>query len=780
MASRDPRAFTVPENGTFAHEPPAPRRPDGPPVASLSSALGGEDRASAVDLTTLMTALPTDDELASSENVAPPRQSLAGLEHHRQSPSRRGASHGAGPSHASHLNHHPNAHGIGATANHTTTNQNQHSNVYVKNLAEDIDETVLKASFVKFGTVESCCVIRDVSTNASRGFGFVKFQTVREAKSAIAAMHGAHVRGRALEVKFANADSTPGGTGPGANGVGTVSDNVYVKGLPPRWSERELRDFFNAFGAIVECRLLHASGTTTAGALIRFGTVEQAIAAVVHANNVVPTPGGVPLVMRFADSHGKSSRRSGKDSASNSRGGSISGGSGVEGLVEGFGALMAQHNAQHNAAMNAAMLQHQLMQQQMVSAGASLGASLGSSLGAMSASGSQHGGERAMRAAALSSPNAHGMRRRESFQGVIDEGSAHDGSLGGTFDGTHGSFNGLLSGGSGVSGVSGFAMMSPPMGGAGGAGGWLGPSSPFGTSPAVSSARGANGGLGGLSAMFAGGADDSASAGAPRPSDPNGGGSVVFGSSLQKSADSNARRAGSSGSLGARSHGSANSLGSRGSSVRGGNAFGPGSALGASIGNAANAPRAESAASSEASPYAKIVSPVGSFDGGGMWARSPTLGGENAFGPRVAGKAFTRSVDVSLDRAETPGISAEAARDILDRLETPELEKTPNRNEPEDRASAAPEARRTLLVRGAPGASPTATELYLYRAFAPHGAVVSVRSTSSTSINSGVAEHVVEFKFAAEADAAKRALDGGALGALRVTALDADASSAPA
>ena len=440
--------------------------------------------------------------------------------------------------------------------------------MYVKNLAEDVDETALKASFDRFGTVESCCVIRDVSTNASRGFGFVKFQTVREAKSAIAAMHGAHVRGRALEVKFANADSTPGGTGPGANGVGTVSDNVYVKGLPPRWSERELRDFFKAFGAIVECRLLHASGTTTAGALIRFGTVEQAIAAVVHANNVVPTPGGVPLVMRFADSHGKSSRRSGKDSASNSRGGSISGGSGVEGFVEGFGALMAQHNAQHNAAMNAAMLQHQLMQQQMVSAGASLGASLGSSLGAMSASGSQHGGERAMRAAALSSPNAHG-------QGVIDEGSAHDGSLGGTFDGTHGSFNGLLSGGSGVSGVSGFAMMSPhDMGGAGGAGGWLGPSSPFGTSPAVSSARGANGGLGGLSAMFAGGADDSASAGGPRPSDPNGGESVVFGSSLQKSADSNARRAGSSGSLGARSHGSANSLGSRGSSVRGGNAFG--------------------------------------------------------------------------------------------------------------------------------------------------------------------------------------------------------------
>ena len=80
-----------------------------------------------------------------------------------------------------------------------------------------------------------------------------------------------------------------------------------------------------------------------------------------------------------------------------------------------------------------------------------------------------------------------------------------------------------------------------------------------------------------------------------------------------------------------------------------------------------------------------------------------------------------------------------------------------------------PEARCTLLVRGAPGASANAAELFLYRAFAPHGAVVSVRSTSGSI----TAEHVVQFRRAAEADAARRALDGGALGALRVTALDA-------
>ena len=165
------------------------------------------------------------------------------------------------------------------------------------------------------------------------------------------------------------------------------------------------------------------------------------------------------------------------------------------------------------------------------------------------------------------------------------------------------------------------------------------------------------------------------------------------------------------------------------------------------------------------------MSPVGSFDGGGVWARSPSLGGETS---GAAGRGATElpafvPADPS-DRAETPGISAEAARDILDRLETPEPDKSPRARSADAPASeAVPEARRTLLVRGAPGASANAAELFLYRAFAPHGAVVSVRSTSGSI----TAEHVVQFRRAAEADAARRALDGGALGALRVTALDA-------
>ena len=789
-ASREPRAFDVPENGAFARSsPPAPRRRDGPPVASLSSALGGEDRA--VDLTALMTTLPTDDELSgSTSSVTPHRPPGASAEHLRQSPTRRGASHerfasGSSTASTGHLMAgrddsmiHAGSLPASIPHGHTPTNQhtNRHSNVYVKNLVEDIDETALKAAFARFGAVESCCVIRDVSTNASRGFGFVKFATVREAEAAIRDMHGAHVRGRALEVKFANADSTTGGANGAQNGVGVVSDNVYVKGLPPRWSERELREFFKRFGGIVECRLLHASGTTTAGALIRFGAVEQAIAAVVHANNVVPVPGGVPLVMRFADSHGKARRgerggERGKDSAGNSRGGSVSGGSGAEDLgMAGFGlngVLMAQHNA-----ASLAMLQHQLMQQQLAAPAfrRSQSEENGGGLGAASAGGSRDGGtDYAATYLANASPGSRGsrgVRRRESFNGPIDEGSAHDGSV----------HDGSVHSGAFANRALAFGVPNHPgtmtaVGSAvatdGGSGGWLGPSTPFGgASP--SAAAGVGGGLGGLSAMFAGGADPGASAPfAPERETLSAGGAAFGPGGTQKSALE--RRAGSGGSLGARSHGSAHSLGSRGSSVRGGNAFGPGSALGASIGAGAGSnPR--SPVATDALPYAP-VSPVGSFDGGGVWARSPSLGGDTS---GAAGRGATElpafvPADPS-DRAETPGISAEAARDILDRLETPEPEKSPHARTADAPASeAVPEARCTLLVRGAPGASANAAELFLYRAFAPHGAVVSVRSTSGSI----TAEHVVQFRRAAEADAARRALDGGALGALRVTALDA-------
>jgi len=280
----------------------------------------------------------------------------------------------------------------------TTTTSNQqrvqlHSNLYIKNLPERVDELQLNAIFSLHGKVESCCVIRDVTTQVSRGFGFVKFHTFADAVNAIANMNGKVMHKKAIEVKFANSDSSGAsqngsnpqfskqnvfGVGPPTSNINIASastaqqpvvdlenfgspdqansvvsnllsatannaanssivleaiaqqqqqlmqqtemkpsDNIYVKGLPPIMAENDLIRMFSKFGTVVECRLLHASMTTSVGALIRFSTVEMATLAVNSTNGITLVGATTPLTVRFADSSSKNRRRQNNNANNN-------------------------------------------------------------------------------------------------------------------------------------------------------------------------------------------------------------------------------------------------------------------------------------------------------------------------------------------------------------------------------------------------------------------------------------------------------------------------------
>ena len=79
--------------------------------------------------------------------------------------------------------------------------QDQSVNLYVKNLADDIDDERLSKEFSPFGTVTRAKVM--MKDGRTKGFGFVGFSSREEATKAVAEMNGRILSSKPLYVSFA-------------------------------------------------------------------------------------------------------------------------------------------------------------------------------------------------------------------------------------------------------------------------------------------------------------------------------------------------------------------------------------------------------------------------------------------------------------------------------------------------------------------------------------------------------------------------------------------------
>jgi RNA recognition motif-containing protein len=75
--------------------------------------------------------------------------------------------------------------------------------LYVGNLTYTMASSDLEQLFTPHGKVESAEIIADRDTGRSKGFGFVQMSSDDEAKTAIEALNGKEVDGRALTVNEA-------------------------------------------------------------------------------------------------------------------------------------------------------------------------------------------------------------------------------------------------------------------------------------------------------------------------------------------------------------------------------------------------------------------------------------------------------------------------------------------------------------------------------------------------------------------------------------------------
>uniref|UniRef100_A0A8C8I5Y4 RRM domain-containing protein n=1 Tax=Oncorhynchus tshawytscha TaxID=74940 RepID=A0A8C8I5Y4_ONCTS len=119
----------------------------------------------------------------------------------------------------------------------------------------------LRNYFSQYGEVVDCVIMKDKTTNQSRGFGFVKFKdpncvrTVLETKP-----H--NLDGRNIDPK----PCTPRGMQPekvrtkdgwGSKADSNKSKKIFVGGIPHNCGEPELREYFNRFGVVTEVVMIY-------------------------------------------------------------------------------------------------------------------------------------------------------------------------------------------------------------------------------------------------------------------------------------------------------------------------------------------------------------------------------------------------------------------------------------------------------------------------------------------------------------------------------------------
>ena len=102
------------------------------------------------------------------------------------------------------------------------------TNIFVGNLSYQATEDDLQSAFSQFGAVERVSIVRDRESGQSPGFGFVEMPNDEEAGTAIMALNGREVKGRAIKVNEARPreERTSGGAGGGGG---------YNRQRPARW-----------------------------------------------------------------------------------------------------------------------------------------------------------------------------------------------------------------------------------------------------------------------------------------------------------------------------------------------------------------------------------------------------------------------------------------------------------------------------------------------------------------------------------------------------------------
>lgn len=154
-------------------------------------------------------------------------------------------------------------------------------NVFIKNLDTAIDNKALHDTFAAFGNILSCKVAQD-ETGASKGYGFVHYETDEAASQAIK-----HVNGMLLNEKkvFVGHHIPKKDRQSKFEEMKANFTNIYVKNIPAEATDEEFRELFEKFGDVTSASLARdESGKSRGFGFVNFINHEHASTAVDELN----------------------------------------------------------------------------------------------------------------------------------------------------------------------------------------------------------------------------------------------------------------------------------------------------------------------------------------------------------------------------------------------------------------------------------------------------------------------------------------------------------------
>lgn len=179
------------------------------------------------------------------------------------------------------------------------------TNIYVKNVDEEVSEEDFAKLFEQYGAVTSCALARDPEGN-SRGFGFVNYEDHEHAEKAVDELNDTDFHGKKLYVGRAQKkyereeelrrsyESSRQEKMQKFQGV-----NLFVKNLDDEVDDEKLRAEFAAFGAITSAKIMSdEAGKSKGFGFVCFSSPEEATKAVTEMNQRMLN--GKPLYVALA------------------------------------------------------------------------------------------------------------------------------------------------------------------------------------------------------------------------------------------------------------------------------------------------------------------------------------------------------------------------------------------------------------------------------------------------------------------------------------------------